>query len=140
MGVILALLSAASFGSSSFFVRLGLLGIKPAAGTVFALGISLALTLILAVVFNRSELLNISFVALGWFALMGFVQFVLGRYSLFVSVNLVGVGRATTLAATAPLVASLLGVTLAGESLTPLIGVGTIAIVCGVILVSTARP
>jgi drug/metabolite transporter (DMT)-like permease len=139
MGVIFALLSASGFGSSSFFVRLGLLGVRPAPATVFALGISFLFTLILAIIFNRSELFNISLVALGWFALMGFVQFVLGRYSLFVSVNMVGVGRASTLAAISPLVASVLGITLGGESLTPLIGIGTIAIVCGVILVSTAR-
>ena len=78
-------------------------------------------------------------VAFAWFALLGLINFPLGRFFNFTGVHLAGVSRTAPVLAGAPLVAMTLGITLGGETLTPLIALGTAAIVGGVVLIVSER-
>ena len=80
----------------------------------------------------------LSSTAIGWIALLGLLNYLLGRFLNFNSIRLAGVSRAAPLLAVAPLVAVTLGVLLGGESLSPLIALGTLTIVGGVVLIVTA--
>ena len=81
----------------------------------------------------------LSSTAIGWIALLGLLNYLLGRFLNFNSIRLAGVSRAAPLLAAAPLVAVTLGVLVGGETLNPLIALGTLTIVGGVVLIVTAR-
>ena len=57
----------------------------------------------------------------------------------FTAIRLIGASKATVVISTSPLFAATLAVILTGESLSLLVGLGTLAIMAGVMLVVTQR-
>mgnify|MGYP001320862773 CR=1 FL=1 len=86
-----------------------------------------------------NEMFALPAAAFAWFALLGLINYPLGRFLNFTSVRLAGVARASPILASAPLVAVALGVVLGGEALTPFIALGGAIIVGGVVLIVSER-
>ena len=139
LAIILALLAAIGWGTSAIFVRVGLQNMRSTTGTVVSLASGILMVGSIALTIYGSEMFALPAVAFAWFALLGLLNYPLGRFLNFTSVRLAGVGRASPILAGAPLVAVTLGVLLGGETLTPLIALGGATIVAGVVLIVSAR-
>ena len=139
LAIFLALLAAMSWGTGAIFVRLGLQHMRSTTGTVVSLVAGLLFFGLIALITHTDEMFHLSAVALAWFALLGIINYPLGRFFNYTGIHLAGVGRATPIMSCAPLVAVALGVFLGGETLTPLITLGTVAIVGGMVLILSER-
>jgi drug/metabolite transporter (DMT)-like permease len=139
LGVAFALLAATCWGFSAILVRLGLQSLRPTTGTWMSLIPGGLMVMILAVVFNPEEIKTLAAVAFFWFALSGLLNFALGRFLNSVSIQQVGVARATPLFSTAPLFATILAIIFLGETITPWLLLGTATIVGGIILITSEQ-
>ena len=135
----LALLASVGFGASAIFARLGLQHVRSSTGTVVSLVAGVLLIGTIALILHGGEMFALPAVAFAWFALLGFINYPLGRFLNFTGVHLAGVGRAIPILAATPLVAVSLGVIVGGETLTIFTALGTGAIVGGVVLIVSAR-
>ena len=139
-GIILAIIAASCWAWSAIFARLGLnTGIRASTGTMVSIISSFLLVGILAFALDFSDVLLLTPMALLWFALIGVVNYILGRQFNYASINRIGVVRASPLFSTSPLFAMILAVSFLGESINPAIVVGTLAIVTGIYLVVSSR-
>ena len=137
LGVILAIIASASWGASAVVARLGLLNMHPVAATWLSL-ITGCILLSPIVFFQYSgDITNLDWSSYAWFALMGFLNFPLGRLLNYTSVRLAGVTRATPILAIAPLFSVTIAIIFLGEQATGWLLAGTAAIVAGVILIVT---
>ena len=139
LAIVFALLAAVGWGTGAVFARLGLQHMRSTTGTVVSLAAGVVMVGSLALAVNRDIMFTLPVVALLWFLLLGTINYPLGRYFNFLGVHLAGVSRASPILAAAPVVAVILGITLGGESLTPFIGLGTVMINVGVVLIVTER-
>ena len=139
LAIILALLAAVGWGTSAVLVRVGLQNISSTTGTVISLASGTLLIGTIALLVNGGNAFLVSGVGLAWIALLGLINYPLGRFLNFNGLRLAGVSRASPMLAAAPLVAVTLGVLLGGETLNPLMGLGAIAIFGGIVLIVTER-
>ena len=91
------------------------------------------------VLFQRDEVGDLTWAAVGIFTAVGLFNFVFGRYFNFLSIGHLGVARATPITASTPLFAAIMAVALLGESLNALTILGT-ALVLGGIYVVIKQP
>jgi drug/metabolite transporter (DMT)-like permease len=131
LGILLAILSSISYGTSGIFARLGLQYFRPMKGAIISLYASVALALLVTLCFEFKTLIAISLTAILWFALVGFVHFALGRYFDFLGVGYIGVSRAAVLRASSPLFSMVLAIIFLKETLTMPIFIGTLMIFAG---------
>lgn len=140
LGVILAITAACCWSISAILVRLGLQsGIRTSTGTLISLISSLLLLVSLALVINFDDVLNLSWITLLWFGLIGIITYVMGRQFNYNSIQRIGVTRASALFSSAPLFATVLAVSFLGESINPAVIIGTLTIVGGLYLVVTSQ-
>ena len=133
--ILLALMAAVGFGASPVFARIGLLHMRPTTGTVVSLAAGSALVATVAFAVHGAQILAFHPTSLLWFALLGSLNYLGGRYFNFISVHLAGVSRAAPILSTSPLVAAAWSIGLGGETLTPTLALGTVIIVGGVMLI-----
>ncbi len=119
----LALAAASSWGFSAILVRLGLRDMATSMGTLISLVAGLVLTGVLAVALQREALSALSPGTVGLFAVIGILNFPMGRFFNYLSMSRLGVARSTPLLASAPLFAVVLAVLVTGEDL----GLSTVA-------------
>jgi drug/metabolite transporter (DMT)-like permease len=135
----LALVAAASWGFSAVLVRSGLRHLTPVVGTLVSLVAALLLTLALVLVLQPDELLDVSTKALLMFAIIGILNFPMGRFFNYLSMSHLGVGRSTPILASAPLFAVLGAVVFTGEAVELATVAGMALILGGLYLTLTAR-
>ncbi|MBI4496541.1 MAG: DMT family transporter [Chloroflexi bacterium] len=139
-GSLLALLAANSWAISYIFTRLGLeAGMKPVQGTMLSLLSSFAVVAVLAVLVDMRALLAVPPGVVLWFALVGILNFPLGRLFNFLSVGYLGAARAAPILAASPLFAIILAMVFMGERPTPTILAGALAILAGISLIVSER-
>ena len=131
LAVVLALAAAVSWGLSTVLVRQGLTYFSTATGTLVSLATGVALVSLLVAAFQSAEVARISTSAVLLFALIGILNFPLGRFFNYMSVERLGVGRSTPILASAPLFAMALAVIFTGESVTFATLAGTFLILAG---------
>ena len=139
LGILLGLTSALGFGTSAIFARLGLQHMRPTTGTLVSLIVGSLVTLTLAFVLHSKEIVGLAGTAFLWFLLAGLVNFPLGRLLNFTGVSLVGVSRASPIVGSSPLFATMLAVTIGGESINLPILAGTLSIVGGLGLILSQK-
>ena len=132
-----AVLAASCWGVSAILVRLGVESLRPTTGTWVSLIPGAILVMALALAFNLDEITTLAAFAFLWFALGGLLNFALGRLLNTISIQRVGVARATPLFSVAPLFATILAVVFLNETVTPWLLLGTVAIVSGVALITS---
>jgi drug/metabolite transporter (DMT)-like permease len=96
-------------------------------------------TLTLAFAFHSNEIVGLAGIAFLWFLLAGVVNFPLGRLLNFTGVSLVGVSKASPIVGSSPLFATILAVTIGGESISLPILAGTLSIVGGLGLILSQK-
>jgi len=137
-GVVLAALAACAWGASAIFVRMGTQRLNVTMGTLISLMAGLFFSLSVALLVARDALFSVSLVALAWFALIGILQFPMGRFFNYQAVSRLGVGRSIPLVSTAPLFAVAIAIIFTGERVTPFLIVGALTIFGGIYLIVTA--
>lgn len=139
MVVILALLVAAGFSLTTILFKLGGENIKAATSAWISLLASTLAALLFTLITDLRHLLSVSLVAVGWFAVAGFLNFTAGRLFIFQSIRYIGASRATPVYSTAPFFSMLLAVALTGEKVTPPLLLGALAIFLGLYLVMSSE-
>ena len=139
LGVLLGLSAAAGFGTTPVFARLGLQYMRPTTGTLVSVMVGTAIAMAMAFALHWEVIFSLSGVAFLWFLLSGTVNFPIGRLLSFTSVRLVGVSRSTPIVGSFPLFATVLAITIGGETISIPILLGTISIMGGLTLILTQR-
>ena len=139
MGVLFAILAAASFGVGRVFIGLGLERIKPLTGTLISLISGLALVLVISLILQFEALASVSAAAVGWFALIGILNFPVGRGLTFLGIRHIGTSRSTTVYASYPLYTMALAIPLLGERVSAPLVIGIVFIVGGLTMLVSER-
>ncbi|MCZ6614717.1 MAG: EamA family transporter [Chloroflexi bacterium] len=139
VGILLGLLGAFLFGSAPIFTRLGLQYVRTTTGVFTSLLVGSVLIGSLAIPLHAREMLSLPVAALLWIALLGLLNFPLGRYFNFKAVRLAGVARATPILSTSTLFAVLFAIIFIDETPTLLTLIGGLLIVGGVVSIVSER-
>ena len=139
IGVLLGLSAALGFGSSAVFARLAMQYMRSTTATLVSLIVGTAVSLAVAFILYSEEIVALAGIAFLWFLLSGTLTFLLGRLLNYTGVKMAGVSKATPIVGTAPLFATILAVTVGGESINTLILLGTLAVVGGLALILSQR-
>lgn len=135
LGVVAALCAALGWGASAILARLGLDGVSPALGTLISLVSSFAVTLVVALIVQPEGFAQLSVSTVLWFALIGLVNFPIGRQLNFQAIKRIGPARAAPLFGTSTLFAMLIAVLFTDEEVTVPLVAGSLMVVTGIILV-----
>ena len=139
LGVILGLSAALGFGVAAVFARVGLQDMKPTTGTLVSLVVGTAITMVLAFIFHAQAIFDLAGVAFLWFLLSAFINFPLGRLLNFTGVSLVGVSKSAPIVGSSPLFATVLAISVGGESINAMIALGTVSIIGGLVLILSQK-
>lgn len=136
MGILFAILASLSWGLSGILARLAVGSIGTLAGTFISLVASLAVIAGAVLVFQPGSFLVLTLSAVLWFAFIGVVSYLPGRYSQYKGIELIGASRAVALSAVGPLFAMVVAVIFLKEAVTMPILVGILCIVAGAYLIA----
>lgn len=137
-GLVAAIFAAFGWGLDAVLARQGLRRLPPAVGTFLSIGASLIGALLLVLVFDPAGILGYPLRAFGWFALIGVVNFLIGRQCNFAATKRLGAARPAAIFATSPVVSIALALLLTGEQVNPLLLLGAALVMAGVIVVVTS--
>jgi drug/metabolite transporter (DMT)-like permease len=139
LGAFLAALAAASWATGAVFARVGMQHMGSTTGTFVSLVAGFVIIMAISLLVDGSALFAVSLGTLAWFALLGSIQFPLGRFLNYNGIRLAGVAPASILLGASPLFAGILAIIFLDEQVTPMIVVGILAVVAGLALVMSER-
>ncbi len=130
----LALVSAFGFGSAAIFARIGMQGIRPLPSTFISGIASLTPTAALALLFAFPDLKALPPLAFLFFLGHGALTTLGGRVQNYLAINLVGAARSGPFVGSAALFAAIFAIIFLGETLHPVVALGTVGVVGGLII------
>ena len=136
IAIALSILSAFSLGTGAVSGRAGMTGVHPIAVIGIALVVGFIGVGIAAVALVPSELFAVPRSTLLWIVFFGVAQFAVGRSSAYTGLSTIGASRVALFISTQVPCTAFLAIAFAGESLRPLVGVGTLAVMFGLLLSS----
>ncbi len=134
--IALSLLSAASLGNGAVVGRASLQGVHPIMLIGAAQFVGTVAVAIAALAVSPGDLFGVTGAALSWIVIFGLVQFVIGRSSAYTSLSIIGASRVSLFISTQVPFAAFFAIVFTGESLGPLIAVGTLGVMTGLLLAS----
>ena len=134
-GALIALLVPVCFGTGMVVVRIGLQHMPPNTGNFLSLVSGWLVVTLLAFAIYPSQMLDMKWIALFGFALIGFINFPVGRFFNFVSIKQLGVLKAAPILAAAPVVSTAEGIFFLNENANGVILIGTLISIAGVVVV-----
>lgn len=134
LAIVLALLAAFGFGSAAVFARIGMQGIRPLPSTLISAIASFVPSVLLALAFAFSDIRSLPFIALPLFLGHGALTFLGGRAQNLLSINFIGAARSSPFTGSGALFAAIFAIIFLGERMHPLVGLGTVAVVVGLVL------
>lgn len=139
-GVLLALLASCGWAAGAIFTRLGLqAGMAPVQGTLVSILSSFVVVAFLGLVTDFRALLSVSLQVVVLFGVVGILNFPLGRLFNFLSVNRLGVARATPVLGASPLFAMVLGAIFLNERPNLYVLGGALLILAGISIIMSER-
>ena len=138
-GALIALLVPVCFGTGSVLVRVGLVEIPSNTGNFISLVSGWIVMVTVALVLFPSDLVSVTVAGFAGLALIGFINFPIGRFLNFMSIQRLGVVRANPILAASPIISAFEGVVFLGEDINWVVGLGTVLAVAGVITVVTGE-
>lgn len=136
IAVVLSLVSAASLGNGAVSGRASLQGVHPImliGAAQFAGTVAVAIA---ALAISPGGLFGVTQAALPWIAIFGLVQFVVGRSTAYTSLSIIGASRVSLFISTQVPFAAFFAIAFTGESLGPLVAIGTLGVMIGLVLAS----
>ncbi len=134
--IVLSLLSAASLGNGAVAGRASLQGVHPIMLIGAAQFVGTVAVAIAALAVSPGDLFGVTGAALSWIVIFGLVQFVIGRSSAYTSLSIIGASRVALFISTQVPFAAFFAIAFTGESLGPLVAVGTLGVMIGLLLAS----
>jgi drug/metabolite transporter (DMT)-like permease len=138
LGILAAAMASLGWGTDAVLARQGLRQIPPALGTFLSLCAGLAGCIVLILIIDPGGLAAYPRAGFVWFAIVGVINFLVGRQCNYNATKRLGATRAVSLFACAPLISIFLAVVFTGETIHLLQLVGVALIVGGVMLVVTS--
>ncbi len=139
-GVAYALAAALFWGTSPVLVKRGLRHSNVSAAVLLQqVGSVLILVLIMVLPFSDVHL-RMPWTAAGGFVSVGLVGSFLGRTFVLKGIDELGASKAQSIANSAPLLTAVYAIILLGETATPLIVIGVVLIVTGLLLITRKTP
>ena len=136
VAIALSLLAAIGLGGGAVSARGAMPGVHPLTTIVVSLVVGFVGVAIVALAFAYSDFFEIPQAALPWILALGVVQFSGGRSLGYLGVSIIGASRtALFISAQAPF-AAFFAIAFTGESLSPLVSVGTLGVVSALLLTS----
>ncbi len=136
IAIVLSLVAAASLGAGAVSGRASMQGMHPIALIGVALVVGFVGVTVVDLALNPANLFNVPREALPWIVALGVVQFAIGRTSAYTGVNFIGASRTALFMSSAVPFSALFAVAFIGESLKPLVAVGTVGVIIGLLLAS----
>jgi drug/metabolite transporter (DMT)-like permease len=138
-GVLIALLVPVFFGTGMVFIRVGLVHIPPNTGNFLSLVSGWVVITAAAAVLFPNDLTGVSLGILAWLAMIGFINFPIGRLLNFMSMKRLGILRANPILASSPIISAFEGIVFLKEEINIAIGGGTLVAVIGVVIVVSSE-
>jgi uncharacterized membrane protein len=139
LGAILAVLAAASWAAGAVVARLGMRNMGPTTATFISLVSGFVVTLAIALVMDAGAIFAVSMGTIGMFAVLGAIQFPIGRFLSYNGIRLAGVAPASAILGSSPIVAASLALIFLDEELTIPVIMGILAVVAGLAIVVSER-
>lgn len=136
IAVALSLFSAISLGNGAVSGRAGMQGVHPIAVIGIALVVGFVGVAIAVAALSPSDIFAVPRSALPWIAVFGIVQFAIGRSTAYMGLSTIGASRVALFIATQVPFAAFFAVAFTGESLGVLVGLGTVAVMIGLLMAS----
>ena len=136
IAVVLSLMSAIGLATTAVMSRIGMQGVHRVNATGVSLTVGFLLTLFVALAVSYSDLASVPVGVLPWVLAFGVVHFAIGRSAGMISIDMIGASRAALFVVVQSPVAALIAIVFAGETLRPLVAVGTAAVVVALVLAS----
>ena len=138
LGVVFAFIASASWAVGAIFARVGMRHVSSSTGTLISLMAGFAAIASIALIMDFDAVFSVSSQTILWLALLGFIQFPVGRFLHYSGIRLAGVGPASTVGGAVPLFAAGMAIVFLGEQMTYPIALGTVAVVVGLALVMSS--
>ena len=136
LGIALSLLAGLSLGAGAVSGRAGMAGVHPIAVIGVALVVGFVGVTIVDLALDPSSLFQVPQDAIVWILALGFAQFVVGRTVAYVGLSIIGASRVALFISTQVPFAAFFAIAFTGEALGPLVAVGTVAVMLGLLLAS----
>ena len=136
VAIVLSLLSAGSLGSGAVAGRASLQGVHPIMLIGAAQFVGTVAVAIAALATSPADVFGVTGAALSWIVIFGLVQFVIGRSSAYTSLSIIGASRVALFISTQVPFAAFFAIAFTGESLGPLVAVGTLGVMIGLLMAS----
>ena len=136
IAIALSLLAAISLGSGAVSARRGMPGVHPIALIGVALVVGFVSVAIVNLALAPSDLFSVPQEAWLWILVLGVVQFGVGRTSAYMGVSFIGASRTALFISSSVPFSAFLAISFTGETLGPLVAVGTVGVVIGLMLAS----
>jgi drug/metabolite transporter (DMT)-like permease len=131
-GILFAITAAISWGGGTVFARLGMRHMTTMKGTLISLIAGLTFMAALALLLDFEAVKNLSLKAIGLLAVIGLLNFLVGRFCNYMSLERIGVGRSTPIMSSSPFFAAILAVIFLGESMSLSTLAGTALVLLGI--------
>ena len=139
-GIAYALVAALFWGTSPVLVKRGLRHSNVSAAVLLQqVGSVLTLVLIMVLPFGDAQL-QMPWAAAGVFAAVGLVGSFLGRTFVLKGIDEIGASKAQSISNSAPLLTAVYAIVLLGETATPIILIGVVLIVTGLLIITRGTP
>lgn len=136
IAIALSLLAAIGLSTTAILGRAGMPRVHP----VTTVGVTLVLgflgVLLAALLFEYPALWRVPLSVVPWIVAIGLVHFAVGRSCGYISINAIGASRTALFISTQAPIAAFLAIAFTGESLRPLVALGTGAVVVALLLAS----
>jgi drug/metabolite transporter (DMT)-like permease len=132
----LSILAAFGFASSAVLARRGMQAIFPLPGVMVSLIVSFTFASVMVLLFALSDIGTIPQKAVFWIICLGVINFLGGRSQNFLSANLIGASRSSLFISTQAPFAAIFAITFTGETIDPVVALGTAGVVGGLIFAS----
>ena len=134
--IALSLLAAISLGSGAVSARGGMPGVHPIAVIGVALVVGFVGVTLAALAVTPDGLFDVPRDALPWILALGLAQFVVGRSTAYTGVSIIGASRTALFISSQVPFAAFFAVVFTGETLRPLVALGTVGVVAGLLMAS----
>jgi drug/metabolite transporter (DMT)-like permease len=134
-GIFAAVLASLGWGTDAVLARQGLRQIPPALGTCLSLCAGLTGCIIVMLLIDPGGLAHYPASAFAWFAMVGVINFLIGRQCNYNATKRLGATRAVSVMACSPIVSIVLAVAFTGEHVNPWQLLGVAMTIGGVVLV-----
>ena len=136
IAIVLAFVAAGSLATGAVSGRGGMQGVHPNAIIGVAMVVGFVGVTIVDLALDPANLFNVPLETLPWIVALGLVQFAIGRTSAYTGISFIGASRTSLFMSSAVPFSAFFAVAFIGESLKPLVAVGTVAVIIGLLLAS----